>query len=766
MPIGGDFAFYPRSRGSVVAAPAVVPSQLAITVQPGGASSGIALTQQPSGQVLTAAGSLVNNSTLAVTAAIASGTGVLSGTLTVSSVNGVWAFANLVVTGTDAAGYTLVFTATGLTSATSSNFSTSAAPQFVLGVSTLIFVGDSSSPLIADGDEALSAGQITYRCGTVVSVGKRVINGGNRSQLTDLKIESDGGVTSATANFTAAWLNYGLYIRSGTSFNTGQWYVSYVDVSTHRAYLSQTQITRSAVPGPVGVVGSLTGTADGVACYANLLAAPLCVYECTTGGTTGDGTTAPIGETVNTIYTDNGVGWKCLGYWVSGFAAFQPEHPLSALQLVTGIHGTGKAARIPWVSTVNAFTDGQIDASDNTLFTCSAIPTINGSSLNAVNISGGTGFTVQQAVIQSVDHNGWAKMNKAMGTIGSTGGTGEAHYTQYGQQWGVKWLGSSPAEGVTVCGSMDQLFTGTVADYFAPGFQIKFLHQIMTSSVMQCSTIQTSVITAGGGGYSTTVNAAHGNSCWATAPGGYFDAGPQACSISSLTIDSADNTIFYATDYHDVTGGSVYAGCNFTIGAHAGFSITPGVYTLMYAEPYGLRTGGGNATRWRLCAVGDASLTPLVIGTTSSAGATATTSNSGINGDAGAQPVAPFPLDIWNTITNIRFRFRPHSSPTQFDGTFQLWVGGTLVVWVAHSVVGSTPSGGLKPWCNLATMLNLPIVGSGGTLLGDPTMYCGDLMTAPSPVLSTVTQDVNIGDGDATHTGTAILWAEPGTIGA
>ena len=92
-------------------------TQLSIITQPGGAQTAQLLSPQPIVLVRDASGSIVAGSAAAVTAALNGAGGTLSGTTTVNAVNGVATFTNLVVTG--AGTYTITFTASGLTSATS-----------------------------------------------------------------------------------------------------------------------------------------------------------------------------------------------------------------------------------------------------------------------------------------------------------------------------------------------------------------------------------------------------------------------------------------------------------------------------------------------------------------------------------------------------------------------------------------------------------------------------------------------------------------------
>jgi hypothetical protein len=100
-------------------------TRLAFTTQPAGAVAGVPFTTQPVVTIQDANGNTVTASTASVTLAITSGTGasgaVLSGTKTVSTVNGVATFSGLSIdkAGT---GYTLTASSSGLTSDTSNVF--------------------------------------------------------------------------------------------------------------------------------------------------------------------------------------------------------------------------------------------------------------------------------------------------------------------------------------------------------------------------------------------------------------------------------------------------------------------------------------------------------------------------------------------------------------------------------------------------------------------------------------------------------------------
>ena len=96
-------------------------SKAMITNEPNGGVNGVALTTQPVVRITDLSGNIVTSSTLSVVASIASGTGTLSGNTTVAAVNGVATFTNLVLSGT-VGNFTLAFTPTSLTAATSSSF--------------------------------------------------------------------------------------------------------------------------------------------------------------------------------------------------------------------------------------------------------------------------------------------------------------------------------------------------------------------------------------------------------------------------------------------------------------------------------------------------------------------------------------------------------------------------------------------------------------------------------------------------------------------
>ncbi|HEX9892510.1 MAG TPA: carboxypeptidase-like regulatory domain-containing protein, partial [Gemmatimonadales bacterium] len=113
----------PTTTTSVIALSAGPATQLGIITQPGSpAINGELFSTQPVLQLLDGAGNSVDSSGASVDVAILAGTGVLAGVTTaVTGANGTAPFVDLAITGSTASPFTLQFTATGLTSATSNN---------------------------------------------------------------------------------------------------------------------------------------------------------------------------------------------------------------------------------------------------------------------------------------------------------------------------------------------------------------------------------------------------------------------------------------------------------------------------------------------------------------------------------------------------------------------------------------------------------------------------------------------------------------------
>lgn len=125
------------------------PTRVSFNVQPGGAVAGAAIAPAVRVAVLDSGGVVQTSSTASITLALGSnpGGGTLSGTLTRNAVSGVATFDNLSINRA-AAGYTLVASSAGLSSATSTPFDISPAPasQLVFGTAPQSLVAGACSP--------------------------------------------------------------------------------------------------------------------------------------------------------------------------------------------------------------------------------------------------------------------------------------------------------------------------------------------------------------------------------------------------------------------------------------------------------------------------------------------------------------------------------------------------------------------------------------------------------------------------------------------
>jgi hypothetical protein len=216
----------------------------AITTQPAGAGSGSELGTQPVIRIVDSGGNTVTTSTVNVVASIASGTGTLSGTTTIAASSGIATFTNLVVTGT-AGAFTLTFTPTSLTAATSNSLTITAGPASKVAI-------------------------------TRASVGtQRRAAFTTQPQIT-IQDASNNTITSSTAVVTAT-------ITSGSGG-------SFIGASTATAVSGIATFNGLGIDGNVGTVYTITYTADG------LLVATATV---SLTGTTCDGSsfTCKVGDT-------------------------------------------------------------------------------------------------------------------------------------------------------------------------------------------------------------------------------------------------------------------------------------------------------------------------------------------------------------------------------------------------------------------------------------------------------------------------------------
>ena len=111
-------------------------SNLVITTQPAGAVNGVPLSQQPGVQLTDGTGNPVGTSGVTITAALASGPGVLGGTLTATTnAAGLAQFTNLSITGS-AGSYTIQFTSPAMVSVISATIPLGAGAPSQLSITT------------------------------------------------------------------------------------------------------------------------------------------------------------------------------------------------------------------------------------------------------------------------------------------------------------------------------------------------------------------------------------------------------------------------------------------------------------------------------------------------------------------------------------------------------------------------------------------------------------------------------------------------------
>lgn len=227
---------------------------LVLTTQPTGATSNEFLSVQPVVELRDSTGSVITSADRPVTVAIASGDGVLSGPVTVPTVNGVASFADLAITGVGA--HTLRFSATDVADAISQTV-TMAEPSGIR-----VLVGD--TPAI-DGV-----------AGEVVEIPLRVDFSGNTSGrnlaalgvtltwdpeqyefVSDMAgewVDDAGGAADITVNTTNT--DIGAFLAAG--FTTGE---------TTQGFLLRTVRLRPLQTGPVVLRGGVgaAGDAEGIA---------------------------------------------------------------------------------------------------------------------------------------------------------------------------------------------------------------------------------------------------------------------------------------------------------------------------------------------------------------------------------------------------------------------------------------------------------------------------------------------------------------------
>jgi hypothetical protein len=273
-------------------------SQLAIRTQPLGASSGAALTTQPVIEVRDAAGNLVTTATPTITATIATGGGIVSGS-TATAEGGVATFRTIAVSGT-VGDHTLSFSASGLASATSAGFALGAgAPaKLVMRVEPTGAASGSpfrTQPEILICDEAGNLAQTSNATVTAsIAVGGGLATGITSIAVGGVATFSALGIIGEVGAHTIAFSAAGLTSVNSASFMlspgvatalrirvqpggalSGQPFISVpvvevVDGGGNMASSSSVVVTATIASGGGSLTAATATTVDGVATFAGL----------------------------------------------------------------------------------------------------------------------------------------------------------------------------------------------------------------------------------------------------------------------------------------------------------------------------------------------------------------------------------------------------------------------------------------------------------------------------------------------------------------
>ncbi len=207
-------------------------SQLTVTTQPSAsAQSGVPFPQQPTVQLRDASGNALSQSGVVVTAAIATGGGVLGGTASVTTgATGLAIFTDLAISGTVGT-RTLSFSATGLTAATSNAVALTPGPAAALSITVqpssnaqsgvafsqqpIVQLRDASGNAVSEVGRAVTAALATGAGGALNGTVTVTTASGGQASFTDLAI------TGAAGGYTIRFRSTGLDSVTSNSVTLG-----------------------------------------------------------------------------------------------------------------------------------------------------------------------------------------------------------------------------------------------------------------------------------------------------------------------------------------------------------------------------------------------------------------------------------------------------------------------------------------------------------------------------------------------------------------
>ncbi len=366
--------------------------QMAITTAPSGGASGAAFGTQPVVELRDAAGIKLASGSASVTASIASGTGTLGGTATVTSVNGVATYTNLSVTGSGS--YTVKFTS-GAVSVTSGSFAVTSTAPTKLAVITQPTATESGVPFstpitveVRDAQNARVANNtspvtVSFFSGTGVLLGSTTVtavNGtatfsglavGSASGTVTLAFSS-AGLTGANSNafaVTQVLRQVALTTQpsggtSGAAFTT-QPVVEFRDAAGIKIASATGTVTASISSGTGTLVGSGTATATaGVATFSGL-------------GITGTGSYALTFTSGAFSVTSNSITVNSAGATQLGITQ-QPTTIESGAAMTTPLKVTIKDATGATVTTSSAPVTVSFNTGTGTLGGTTTVNAVNG----------------------------------------------------------------------------------------------------------------------------------------------------------------------------------------------------------------------------------------------------------------------------------------------------------------------------------------------------------------------------------------------------
>ena len=714
-------------------AAAGAPVGLGVTTQPAGARSGLPLAQPPVVQVRDANGNAASQASVPVTVALVGTGATLGGTLTVNTnASGAAAFTNLVLTGR-AGPYTLLFTAPGLTPATSTielgagpatHIAITTQPQSSgqsgasLGQQPGVQLRDADGNAVSQPDVVISAA-IGSGAGALGGTTTAPTNPAGQAVFTNLLI------TGAAGDYTLAFASPGL---TGAVSSTIRLVPGLAIATTNPLPDAVLNLAYSTTLTTAGGTGTNTWSVTGGALPAGL----------TLSGATGviGGAPTTVGLSGFTIQVTDGAQTvtKALSMTVNAPLAIISTSPLptgaEGVAYSAALVATGGGGANTWSVTAGTLPAGLTLAVATGVI--SGTPTTGGLSTFTVRVADGVQATTKVFAI-SVDA---PNVTLAITTLSPLpGGTvGTAYTTTLLGTGGVPasyaWSvtgGALPAgltlavatgiiSGTPIAGGLTS-FTVTLTDgaQVATGeFALTVTALSVTLAISTTSPLPDGTV---GVAYSMALVAAGGagTNTWSLSAG----ALPAGLTLAPATgvISGTPTTVGTSTFTVQVTDGIQTVTEPFALTVSAALVITTtsplpaGIQNLAYTATLAA-TGGTGSYTWSVTAgtlpagLTLASATGILSGTPIGAG----TSNFTVQATDGLQAVAaPFALTVIGALVITTTSQLPGAVEGQAYSTTLTGEGGVPATYAWEVTAGSLPSG-------------LSLEGTSGAITGTPTI--------------------------------------------